>query len=903
MVNILARFSSLFAVVLLATSWAIVLSEEDGYTDVTMEYTSTQIPTITPTIDPDKPHGEDILTDNGMKAVYHMTTWFLESIVQPRNLKYLEDEGVDFSDPGSIFDDIENDWEMWAIYGVGYLVCASLGVVLLIVIPVVGCMVACCRCCGNCGGKPSPREGKSAKCHKSCCGVFLFIFSTVIILGGVVMIFATIRIDEQLSSKDDNMFYSLAESIEQVDEYMKYTLHEANQASVGNFRDTKDEIFLDLDTAVGDAVQDLDDQTQASHNIDVFLKFDEQLENLEDLLVVAQNYTNELNNGMGYVDTELSTINGSLAAKLNGCNDDACTNLNALLPQLKTDANFSTFNFEEAFINIRNFITTSNLHDNMENALKEITDVITEVNNTVDQSIQEAKKEADVAEATIDDFMTKLKDEVDKIDFSKASQTLKEIYDDDIPEWVWDIVFWSLLGIAIFVLLIAFCFLMGIVHGVICERPAPYGNYCCTKKMGADWLLAGVGIAFMLYWIFMLIVISMFIVGGVTHTEVCRHLVYFNESPVADILTKMVNNSFAENNDVSINLTEIYNDCGNNQALYTTLKLDTINGLNITEIMDADIFEQAVSAIKSVQIDINNVTFMSLNLTQDLKAFETDLDTFRSELEGYLTEINKGITEVPLDTVLMYMNNITQQNISIEITQMTDLNHGYVKLLEENKGNLQETLNDMQIILNATNITGWIYSLEYSENMFNTKGESIIGEHVNGTADNILKQIMALTTLVDKEIRHDVGKCYPVYDSVVSIVDKTCIEMLYPLNGYWFALAWCILFFIPSIIIAFKLATLYRKTLQHNEDEQDDYHHTYMSGHEDGYFEPPIELPLTRNSKHAEVAHARAMSPIDNPVYQSDDHYRIPRPAVKVMSNDNPPPYSAINKAKPSTVL
>ena len=37
------------------------------------------------------------------------------------------------------------------------------------------------------------------------------------------------------------------------------------------------------------------------------------------------------------------------------------------------------------------------------------------------------------------------------------------------------------------------------------------------------------------------------------------------------------------------------------------------------------------------------------------------------------------------------------------------------------------------------------------------------------------------------------------------------LQVLYPLNGIWFCLGCCIVLLLPSILLSFKLATLYRK--------------------------------------------------------------------------------------------
>ena len=62
--------------------------------------------------------GKD-LVDEALIPVYDMTNFFLEDIVQPHDLNYMAERGVDFSDLDAIVDSFENDYEEWIEYGIG----------------------------------------------------------------------------------------------------------------------------------------------------------------------------------------------------------------------------------------------------------------------------------------------------------------------------------------------------------------------------------------------------------------------------------------------------------------------------------------------------------------------------------------------------------------------------------------------------------------------------------------------------------------------------------------------------------------------------------------------------------------------------------------------------------------
>ena len=51
-------------------------------------------------------------------------------------------------------------------YEAGFLVCGSLGLVFLVLMPIVGTCFCVCRCCENCGGEMHQRQRKNADCQK-----------------------------------------------------------------------------------------------------------------------------------------------------------------------------------------------------------------------------------------------------------------------------------------------------------------------------------------------------------------------------------------------------------------------------------------------------------------------------------------------------------------------------------------------------------------------------------------------------------------------------------------------------------------------------------------------------------------------------------------------------------------
>ena len=73
-------------------------------------------------------------------------------------------------------------YEDIAWYMVGFVICIAIGVILILVMIFTGFIMCCCRCCcGRCGGDVDPQEGRNSKRQRICCGVLLFVFTTILL--------------------------------------------------------------------------------------------------------------------------------------------------------------------------------------------------------------------------------------------------------------------------------------------------------------------------------------------------------------------------------------------------------------------------------------------------------------------------------------------------------------------------------------------------------------------------------------------------------------------------------------------------------------------------------------------------------------------------------------------------
>lgn len=71
-------------------------------------------------------------------------------------------------------------WPQAIYYEIGFLVCAAVGLLFTVLMPLVGLFFCMCRCCDNCGGEMHQRQRKNADCRRGLLGTLLFSTSLVI---------------------------------------------------------------------------------------------------------------------------------------------------------------------------------------------------------------------------------------------------------------------------------------------------------------------------------------------------------------------------------------------------------------------------------------------------------------------------------------------------------------------------------------------------------------------------------------------------------------------------------------------------------------------------------------------------------------------------------------------------
>ena len=847
----------------------------------------------------------DEYLDGPLNPVYEMTEFALESVIQPNYLTDLEEDiGKEFVVPDDFLESFEDNWEEWVVYFMGYTVLASIGVLLILFVPLVGMIVACCRCCGNCGGRPRAMEGKCSVCKRVCCGVTFFIVTSAITLGVICMFAFNAEISQRIYTEEGNIWDELSSNLKNVEKYFDDTVDEMDTKILDEYVVKKDVLIKMLEEIPTDAVGFINNETEVLDDLNELLSFSNNLTYINESLTTATHLQGGLNKTLLDLEIETEELRIETFNLLSNCTTVECEEVKNATADLSVNMTTSGIQLENVTILVQ-ISLEQNLVQEIEASFDEIDRIIQAINSSIDDEIQEVLQYADDIQEEIEEFINDTARNLDKLDINVAVDALEEVKENISEEVV--IAYWAVVALGIPLCIIVFCGFVGLCLGIVCPRPSPNTGCCSSDRtMGSDALLTGVGFTFIFYWIYAMIVLVIFLAGGVTHTEVCRHLVNYDvteSAGVIDIMDRMAMYQLNESLDVVISPFNAYESCADNKSFYTALELAN-NGYNISEIIDTTEIKEAIDEIKTVPIDIPTVNIMNDTVQQALNELgeefdKLDFDLYYQHLDGPVTTVSL-LDIIDLLEVIRYNGTIDDTEVQNLMDQFTEAQNSLVQPAETLALNLTHELQVIEDLLPRTPLMNITNDLKEDEAIINDSGNTLVGKFINTTADDLYEETVAFTNQMISTVEEDLGRCKPLYNSLTGTIDSVCVKTLYPLNGFWFSLGWCLFFLVPSIIIAFILADEYRKAHPYMEGIDTNFEDPGQGGYDayagvpdywtfdnspnngvQMYPLPRVELQPAHNKTQAKPHMSNnSMAAFDNPLYSNDEELKIPRPTV-----------------------
>ena len=844
-------------------------------------------------------HDDNDRLNTGLQSLYDMTNFFLEKMVQPRYLTWMRNKEDLNSIEGFKNSLHENSWQ-WLEYGVGYIICGLVGVLTVIVTYIV----VCCQCCGKCRWNSSPRKPNNSKCQYVSCSVILLVVTLIIIAGGSCMLVLNDGIKEQVVG-EDSVFDSVSASLRDMEHFLVDYMHQVNETLLGGYVCTTGEVFPKLHQTPAESVEIIKDKAYTNDALLQLKSFMGNITEIVNHLDVVDKTVEQLVHLTNELETELKHISRTQIGYIVGqCISTLCINVLVVGVSLKTTVDYSVVNVTKSLTILRHMQQSG-----------ELSDYVGQVNETSDeirQRMQSAIQESDILALTlkkdIHQFVVDLNNTINRLSLDELQDDLKETKDAVRNPWL--AVYGC--GVALVIILFIVCLfnLVGVISGCFwpsfrsLRNDSSVNNY---RRSASSFLSAGITLTLVFYWLYMIFVTIMFIAGGVVHTEICRHIIAYEQPDsrqVLDIFDNLINQRVYEatGGDVNLTIMDTYENCQRNRTFYSAMGMKN-KGHDVSEVLDVTQLENSIKHIAgeaSNNIDDGYVNFTSPTVEVLLHAVDFVIKDELTYLQFY-DELYSPITSVDLTLLaaaifeLRTGHAITKNETFLNATvdRLNSLNSNYVVPMTEMAAFVTAELQKVEENLkNHLPLTEIYNALADDTTWFSECGDAI-HEHVTSVVEQALSDIENFVSDAISLVEHGIGRCWPLYDAMTDMAHVTCVRSLHPINASWLCLSWCVVFLIPSLLISCNLKPLYRDVSSRSkripEDEGDVYAVAYDKGE-------PTEKTVKQIDEKPILTEER--EGIENQIYHVVPCEKLPIPDVQ----SPVAPYGALPPAYSTTV-
>ncbi|XP_069697439.1 prominin-like protein isoform X3 [Periplaneta americana] len=767
----------------------------------------------------------------GMANLYRVTNFFMDLI--QREDPYPEGF-VAVQDDGSLrMADLQTEWQTLLTHYAGVVAVVAVGLLFVVLMPCVGFVFCCCRCSGRCGARMQPFEKRRDPCKRIGFGVILSGI-TIIILFGVVCAFVT---NEYMEDGTQKLPYRMRTSINDTKLYLANTEVEVDTLLITNFGELKtvlDNVLQKSGAIVQNELAEVSRAIILSNLTELVKGLEGVKTDLQDIHYTTKSLQSNSNN----LAKNLTAVKKTLEGELQKCNSSCKESLEKYVANMSTNADFQQFldryfpklpQIEDSLLSVTDLIVSGRIKDKVNNGLEEFDKIQQEIQNAVKDLIPKISKNMQRAGDAIENQSRKMNKILRNVNAAVMNHSFRAVDMGEklITEYGY-YRYYAGLSVSSVMLLILLCATLGLFYGFCGKRPDGYGDDCCSRATGARFLILGVWVIFLFSAVLMMITLVHFLLGIIAERAICEPLQNPNNNQLLTLIDKMVRLDKFFQSDVEINVSSIIRSCHANGSIYEVLHV--ANLVNISEVSDYKSrygIDNVINQLKT-RIDFGgNVTILTEDAKFELQRLAHSNIT-RINFTMFAEVLNKSIVNIDLETLAGQLRNtakeITSASYDIKKTLMKQADildalqfevvrhmEAQVRTLDKKTKALEETLKFNHsslnesinlILLEVTNAQDYLNNTASKEikNLADMFANAILG-HV----DQYLNRVVNMTTTM-------VGQCQPMSQVYNATVVAVCNQILDPFNGFWASIGWCLVLFIPAIILSVKLAALYQKS-------------------------------------------------------------------------------------------
>uniref|UniRef100_A0A3B4WSF0 Prominin 1a n=1 Tax=Seriola lalandi dorsalis TaxID=1841481 RepID=A0A3B4WSF0_SERLL len=730
------------------------------------------------------------------------------------------------------FGAIQTEYQKAIYYEIGFLVCAAVGLLFAVLMPIVGLFFCMCRCCDNCGGEMHQRQRKNADCRRGLLGTLLFSTSLVITIG-VLCAYAA---NQNLSSQVKNIRRLVNSNMRDLHTFANDTPMQIDYL-ISQYATAKKKVIYDLNhigPLLGGRIHDqLDKEVHPAldrvlNMAGAMRETKEALENVSVSLEVLQEGTGKLNFNLSLVRTSINrTLNDP------GCHDEEsdattaqlCRNIRQSLSQLQISANFTRLPRVNAQMEKMNDVLRTDLSAivqkvSLNRSPADTPNLVDGIGNNISSFSKAFPVQSSLSNFTI--FIShahaKIEDyypEIDKMDFYR---------------WIGCIALCCMV-----VLVLAFNYL-GLLCGTLgYDKHASPTTRGCISNTGGTMLMAGVGFSFIFSWVLMGVVTVIFLAGGNIEKLVCdpfhtKELFKVVDTPylVNPEWKNFIPGYMYNDSELELTAESLYSTCKENKGIYLAMRLDKV--FNISSFLNTTVFtKDVVGQLDSVKIDLRGIILLEAEGKQNLQDF-ADAGLSEINYADYLEEVNKGVTVVDL---LSYARELEAQTdlmprgplqsaLKGHIGTLRQIHTQQISPMEQSMSALNQSMRFLERTASdlPNKVLAVLDAIEAAQYLISQNASHLIKRETGKYTATIVGYFHQYIEWVKTSLAMEVAQCKPFSNMVDTTEIITCSFLVDSMNTFWMGLGCSTLFLLPSIILAVKLAKYYRR--MDTEDVYDD---------------------------------------------------------------------------------
>ncbi|XP_067313340.1 prominin-1-A isoform X6 [Pseudorasbora parva] len=737
-------------------------------------------------------------------------------------------------------------------YEIGFVVCAALGLLFTVLLPLVGLLFCLCRCCDNCGGEMHQRQRKNADCLRGLLTTLL-LTTTFIITAGVLCAYAA---NQNLSSQLKSMRRLVKSNLRDLHTFANQTPSQIDYL-ISQYGTVKHQVLYDLENVgllLGGRIhEELGKDVQPA--LHAALSMTGTMRDTKDALENVSLTLETLQEGTVKLQANLSLVRGSLSNILNDplCKDprssEICRNILITLPMLEISANYSSLPDVTEQLDKVNEVLKTDLSQIVEKGFASFNDTPTMVTDQTRNIVEGVKVLLDDIGSNITTFTKLFPVHSTLTNFTKmithTHSQIEDIYPQidqmDFYRWICCITLCCMI-----VLILAFNFL-GLLCGILgFDRHASPTTRGCVSNTGGNLLMAGVGFSFLFSWVLMGVITALFLAGGNLEKLVCEPFQTRQLFKVLDT-PNLVNPAWRNfipgylYNDPEMDFTSysLYSNCKDNRGIYSALHLDKI--FNLSAFFNTSVYSKDVSKkFEGMKVDLRGIILLESEGKQNLISF-TETGINEIDFAAYLEEVNKGVTRInlldfasQLDAQADQLSKGTLQTSlkghantirQIHIQQVIPLEQSmkYVKArstLNQSIRLLERTSSDLPLRVRRV-----LEAADAAQFLISQNATFLINQETEKYKQTIIGYFKQYMDWIRTSLALEVATCKPFSNIVDTAEILGCSFLLDSMNTFWFGLGCSTLFLLPSIILSVKLAKFYRRM-----DTEDVYDDSSVSG-------------------------------------------------------------------------